>query len=107
MADHSELLHALSQGIDIRTGEQLPSGHILNDPDVIRALHAAVLALRKHSRRELRKKNVNQGTSWTQEEEARLTHAFSAGKNVQTIAQDHGRTKAAINSRLRKLGLLE
>ena len=47
------------------------------------------------------------GTKWTDEEDNKLIEEFKNGKSVTELASIHGRTKGAIRSRLRKLGVVD
>jgi hypothetical protein len=47
-----------------------------------------------------------QGRLWTEEDEARLGAEFAAGRTVEEPADLFGRKPSAIESRLRRLGLL-
>jgi len=44
------------------------------------------------------------GQAWTKEEEKRLGAGFAANKPIAVLAEEHGRTKGAIRSRLVKAG---
>jgi len=109
MSSHEELLYTLSQGIDFRTGEYFPPDHVLQNPDAVRALHAAVSAMKRNiqDKTALRSKPSNQGATWNLHEEAQLVQAFQQGKRISDIAVQHGRTGGAITSRLKKLDLIE
>ena len=43
---------------------------------------------------------------WTPEEEAKLSREFAEGVTIADIARAHKRTKGAIKSRLRKMGII-
>lgn len=47
------------------------------------------------------------GTKWTDEEDNKLIEEFKNGKSVTELASIHGRTRGAIRSRLRKLGVVD
>lgn len=47
------------------------------------------------------------GAKWTDEEDNKLIEEFKNGKSVTELASIHGRTKGAIRSRLRKLGVVD
>ena len=68
---------------------------------VVEALTTAVGALRRDPR------PVAAGTAWTEEEDGRLCAAFDAGTSIREIAEQHGRTRAAITMRLVKCGRLD
>ena len=44
---------------------------------------------------------------WTDEEDNKLIEEFKSGKSLTELASIHGRTKGAIRSRLRKLGVVD
>ncbi|WP_455530565.1 hypothetical protein, partial [Ruminococcus sp.] len=44
--------------------------------------------------------------AWTEEEERQLSSEFSSGMTITEIANAHKRTKGAIRSRLRKMGII-
>jgi DNA-binding NarL/FixJ family response regulator len=103
-----EILQALVQGVDPFTGEELPSGTILQEADVLRALLAGVMALEQTAARAQRRAQLpdNVGRSWSSDEEATLVAAFKSGVSVTEIATRHGRTVRAIEARLERLGLI-
>jgi len=103
-----EILQALVQGIDPITGEELPSGTIIQQADVLRALLAGVVALEQTVARAQRRAQLpgNVGRAWTKDEEATLVAAFKAGDSLASIAARHGRTLRAIEARLERLGLI-
>jgi hypothetical protein len=69
--------------------------------EVIAALSAASTLLREPSRPTAR------FTRWTDEEDAQLCREFDDGLPMPDIAKAHGRTRAAIELRLVKLGRLD
>ena len=101
------ILKALADGIDPSTGERFAPGSPYQNPDTIRALCYAVQALesRTRNRSEPQKNQLeNAGRPWSDEEEARLGTAFESGKTVLDLAQEHKRSRIAIEARLVKLG---
>jgi hypothetical protein len=54
-----------------------------------------------------RSRRANRGKPWTADQEAQLLKAFDAGRDIDDIADAHGRTQGAITSRLRKLGRIQ
>ncbi len=103
-----QILQALIQGVDPFDGSELPSGTVLQQADVLRALLAGVAALEQDaaraSRRALLPRNI--GRSWSEEENSKLVASFHAGEELADIAARHGRTLRAIEARLEKLGLI-
>jgi hypothetical protein len=101
------IIQNLADGIDPLTGEVLSDQSPFNQPQVIRALFAALQALTLATDAEVpqtvREKRVaNAGNAWTPEEDERLLKAFDAGIGVKELAAQHGRTTGAIKSRLVK-----
>src|SRR3954466_11638449 len=103
-----QILQALIQGVDPFDGNELPSGTVLQNADVLRALLAGVAALEQDAARASRRAQLprNIGRSWTDDENTKLVTAFKAGESLGEIAIAHGRTLRAIEARLEKLGLL-
>jgi len=103
-----QILQALVQGVDPLTGEELPTGTILQHADVLRALLAGVGALEQMAARAQRSAQLpgNVGRAWTAEEEQVLMTEFQRGETMAAIAALHGRTLRAIEARLERLGLL-
>src|ERR1700749_3306207 len=99
-----QTLQALVQGIDPHTGEELPSGTIIQQADVLRALLAGVAALEQTVARSQRRGQLpgNVARAWSKEEEATLLAANKSGDSLPNIAARHGRTLRAIEARLEK-----
>jgi hypothetical protein len=103
------ILKALADGIDPRTGEQFPADSPYQYPDTVRALYYVVQTLENPACTEERsatRKNQpeNAGRPWSDEEEAQLGQAFESGKTILDLAQEHKRSRIAIEARLVKLG---
>ncbi len=103
-----KILQSLVQGLDPSSGEELPTGTVLQRAEVIRALLAGVTALEQVGARAQRRAQLpdNVGTAWTADEERLLVTAYQAGDALTDIAAKHGRTLRAIEARLERLGLL-
>jgi hypothetical protein len=101
-----EIIAALAEGIDPTTGEMLPPKHTLQQPDVIRALHEAITALRDDSvpRRRNRALPPRAGQPWTDEEDRELVSEYEAGLSEKEMSEKHQRTTGSIRSRLMRLG---
>ncbi len=103
-----QILQSLVQGLDPFSGEELPSGTVLQQAEVLRAMLAGIAALEqglaRTSRRAQLPKNI--GRAWSAEEQGALIDAFQSGEELAEIAERHGRTVRAIEARLEKLGLL-
>ncbi|MBA3562965.1 MAG: hypothetical protein H0W33_02940 [Gammaproteobacteria bacterium] len=104
-----EVIRPLSEGIDPGTGEVLPDAHIIQKPDVIRALHDAVAALEMSRERKRRQHDLpgKAGAPWSETEDEQLGAGFDGGASVAELAKMHERTRSAIHSRLVKLGKLD
>jgi len=102
------ILKALADGVDPVTGEQFAAGSPYQEPDTVRALYCAVQALENPTRTSERSAQKsppeNAGRPWSDEEEARLAAAFESGKAILDLAQEHKRSRIAIEARLVKLG---
>ena len=96
-----ELLTALADGLDPLTGEVLPSDHVCNKGDIVRALHCVLEALPRGQKKPL---PANNGKPWTEEMDRELSHLFDGGMKKQDLCEHFGRTSGAIESRLERLG---
>jgi len=104
------ILRKLADGIDIDTGEALSASSQYNRPEAIRALFAGIEALegrKSATPKASADKPPAAGGKWTDEEQAHLVESFESGSDIASLAETHGRTKGAIRSRLRKLGLID
>lgn len=105
-----KIISALADGCDPTTGEKV-KGSVLQDADVIRALHIAARALETNIRSNARSSRTripaNAGKPWTEEEDRELLEKFEAGQTVAQLAQAHGRTAAGIHARLERHGRLQ
>jgi hypothetical protein len=103
-----QILQALVEGFDPLTGDELPSGTVLQQAEVMRALLAGIHALDAGAARAARRAQLpeNVGRAWSAEEEIRLVTAFHSGESIAELARRHGRTLTAIEARLEKLGLV-
>jgi len=107
-----KILQTLADGVDPATGEPFPASSPYQRADIVRALYIAVQALGNPGRA---KASVpqdkpgleNAGRPWSQEEDARLGRAFDAGKTIEVLAEEHKRSRFAIEARLVKLGRIE
>ena len=102
------IISLLADGCDPLTGEELPHDLALQQPDTIRALHAARTALEKVCQQEKRKRALpdNAGQPWLREEDRQLKRAFLQGVDFAVMAKEHRRSRGSIISRLQKLGLM-
>lgn len=100
----AEILVTLADGIDPSTGEVLPPDDSCNQPDVIRALHVAVSALKNEKRK--KPQPANAGKPWTAEDEETLKRMFENGCSKKDICAYFKRTDGAIAARLVLLGMI-
>jgi len=103
------ILKTLADGIDPGTGERFPVGSPYQNSDTVRALYYAVQSLTNSAQSEERNATQkaqpqNAGRPWSDEEEAQLGQAFESGKTILDLAQEHKRSRIAIEARLVKLG---
>jgi catalase (peroxidase I) len=103
-----QILQSLVQGVDPFNGDELPSGTVLQQADVLRALLAGVAAMDQNALRAERRAQLprNIGRTWSESEQTALVDAFQSGEPLGEIASRHGRTVRAIEARLEKLGLI-
>ena len=106
LVDDGSLISALAEGVDPFTGEVLAREHLLQQPQVVRALFHAAHALERQGKSAKRAAALptNAGAAWSEEEDLMLAHEFDFSIPVPEIAKRHGRTKGAITSRLVRLG---
>ena len=101
-----QIIDTLAQGIHPVTGESMSDDSPYNAPPVIRALFTVSRALEDSAAGKRRALPPNTGKAWTIQEDARLQEAFAGGMAPIDIAQELGRTRWAVESRLVKLGQL-
>jgi hypothetical protein len=103
-----EILDSLLHGVDPIKGRDLSIDSVLQDPDVLRALLAAIEALNDSVARASRRSQLprNIGRTWTPKEHEELLREFHANKPLAEIAASHGRTLRAIEARLQNAGLI-
>lgn len=101
------MFQMLLDGINPNTGEYLPKGSVYASPDMLRALHYAIIALSAYKDTEGKPKPGNAGAPWTVEEDEKMVKLFNDGVPIKDIAKEHERTEGAIESRLVKMGLLK
>lgn len=102
-----EILTCLADGMDPSSGRKLPAESPYQNIETVRALSAAIAALRKSlNARSSRPGQGNSGKPWTKDEDAALATNFDNGMNIADLATAHGRSGFAIEARLVKLGKL-
>ena len=103
-----KIISALADGCDPVSGEKV-EGSVLQNGDVIRALHVAVHLLEKRIKapNSRARKATNAGKPWTEQEDRELLGKFDAGQSLAQLAQAHDRTPAGIHARLERHGRLQ
>ncbi len=99
-----EIVATLAEGIDPTTGEILPSEHICNNVEVVRAFYAL---LQQENTVEKKKLHENSGKKWTEADDKLLKDLFEQGANKSELQKQFMRSSGSINARLVKLGLIE
>ena len=105
-AEALKIIQSLADGVDPCTGEIFPDDSPYQQPSILRALFIAVRALERLEERQKREQRLpeNAGKSWDESEDRILCTEFESGLTITQLAQKHGRTSGAIQSRLEKLG---
>lgn len=106
------IVQTLAQGIDPHSGEIFLADSPYQHPDTVRALFEAAHALTGSPTPRARAASQqsapnNAGKPWTADEDHVLAERFDAGRTLPELASEHGRTRAAIQARLVKLGKIE
>ena len=101
-----DILRLLADGMHPVTGEQLEKNHVVNKPDVIRALNTAVGALLSEETKIKRQRDLPErvGQPWSENEDNALIKAFEKGISLNDLVIKHQRTRGAIRARLVRLG---
>lgn len=103
-----QILIRLADGVHPVTGEKFSPDSPYQEADTVRALYAAILALRRgRVGRAGRTGSGNSGKPWTSEEESTLLSRFEGGLELSEIAAQHQRSRYAIEVRLVRLGKLQ
>ncbi len=99
-----DVLNRLARGAHPITGAPIDAPSWLNDVRVIRALLRSADAIAGQPRTDL---PPNAGTPWDDDQDDDLEAAFKRAEPFDAIARRMGRTRGAIISRLKRLGLME
>ncbi|MDJ0986141.1 MAG: hypothetical protein QNJ26_11400 [Desulfobacterales bacterium] len=104
-----DIIKLLADGVHPMTGEQLDKNHVINEPDVIRALNLAVEALVSEDEKIRRQSNLPKrvGKPWSEQEDKALIKAFDSGISLSDLVDKHQRTRGAIRTRLVRLGKID
>lgn len=106
-----QIIDTLAQGVHPVTGELMPEDSPYNAPPVIRALFAVSRALDEKpdaAASEPRPRTLppNAGKPWASTDDEQLAQRYVEGMDLRPLAQELGRTRFAVESRLVKLGKL-
>ena len=104
-----EVLRVLAHGVDPGTDEILPDSSPYQSVQAVRALHAAIDALRSQRSWSLCPGNdlpSCAGVPWTPDEDAQVTADLHNRLPIHAMAEAHGRTTGPIRSRLERLVLI-
>jgi hypothetical protein len=103
------IVKALVAGVDPNSGGEIRQDSVFHDAEVIRALVVCAATLEEAETRALRRSTLpsNVGQSWTEEEEEQLRNEFAKGLDVEKIAESHGRTVRAIETRAEMRDLMK
>ena len=102
------ILHQMALGNDPTTGLALSPDHLLQRPEVIRALMLATELLSGTGKSRTRPAQpLRAGVAWTAAEEQELKDMFEHGGSIGSIAHSLQRSKMSIEARLVRLGLLD
>jgi hypothetical protein len=104
-----DIIKLLADGVHPMTGEQLDKDHVINEPDVIRALNTALEAFASEEKRIQRQRDLPKrvGKPWSEQEDKALINAFDSGISLNDLVDKHQRTRGAIRTRLVRLGKIE
>ena len=101
-----EILKVLADGKHPFTKERLDENHVINEPDVIRALNKITEVLSSAEKTVNKQRDLPQrvGKPWSESEDKALIKHFENGSSINDLVIKHQRTRGAIRSRLVKLG---
>jgi len=117
----AKILRALANGINPDTGELLTHASLAHAPEMIRMLFALSDELMaqpekskktKLSPQEREQKNIAEGKPaksyfpWAEEEKKQLEEEYAAGKAVEQLGAELGRSVRAVAIQLEKMGLI-
>lgn len=105
----AHIIQTLARGIDPHSGAVFPADSPYQHPDTVRALFQALQALSEPPppRTARPPTPANAGKPWADDEDKTLAERFDAGQSLVELAQEHGRSRAAIQARLVRLGKIE
>jgi hypothetical protein len=96
-----EIVGALANGLNPRTGEELSARSLCRNPQTVQALQFALQALEKSMDiNGGQQQPTNAGKLWDPDEDDLLVAEFQSGKTVTQLATIFGRSVYAISCRL-------
>lgn len=109
LEDVIRVLKSLAQGMDPQSGEKCPGESLLNRPEIIRALFAAVDRLQAVRKSGVPAVEHPGGSSrrWTAELDEELKERYLAGAALPELMRTLGRGRGALIGRLKLLGLID
>lgn len=105
-----EYIRSMAEGIDPNTGELFDEGHICNQVETVRVLYTILRELEQTAKPSVKKEHPNRpnaGAPWSEEEDEQLKQEFWDEKTIREMCVSHGRSRGAITSRLKKLGMID
>ena len=102
----TEIIKLLADGKHPRTKVRFDENHVINEPDVIRALNKIVETLSSKEKKSKKQRDLPErvGKPWSENEDKALIKAFENGISINDLVIKHQRTRGAIRSRLDRLG---
>ena len=102
----TEIIKLLADGKHPLTKARLDENHVINEPDVIRALNKIIEALSAKEKKSKKQRDLPErvGKPWSENEDKALIKAFENGISINDLVIKHQRTRGAIRSRLVRLG---
>lgn len=106
------ILETMMYGIDPITGEVLPKEHLCNYPEVIRALHAAIMVMTDGCSLDekqilCKKDGLNAGRPWTEEDLNELEQLYRDGTPINVICKQLQRRERGVQRQLIYLGFIK
>jgi hypothetical protein len=103
-----DIVRKLANGVHPVTGEIVASDGLYQHPQVVRALHCAIVALEFQQERVRTRRFLpaNAGKSWSSQEDAQICGEVKQGIGFQEIAKIHSRTLGSVIARLVRMGTI-
>lgn len=104
-----QIVQALADGRDPRTGEAFPPDSPYQSAQVTRALYFAARSMGSRRASGNRNPNLpeNAGKAWSAADDEALARQFDDAVEVPALAQEFKRTEEAIRARLVRLGKID